>query len=215
MDRLWKINRTLIQKLEDTFYHITDADKESVSTLASFQASYPTRDSMERVFKPIAGTIAESRSKDGLVIVFAELEEDKKYISVEDVRRLIKKMQEAKVITAFFILNAPLSAKANDTLKSSQAPGLLRVVVFSDQDMLFNITKHCRVPKHYILTAVEADAWLTESKLNRSQIPRIFLDDPIVKYIDGLAKDLVKVVRSSPTCGVFVHHVLVMRRLGK
>jgi DNA-directed RNA polymerase I, II, and III subunit RPABC1 len=215
MERLWKINRTLIQKLEDTHYLITDADREAVSTLQLFQASYPTRESMERVFKPIPGTIAESRSPQGLVVVYAELEEDKKHISVEDVRRLIKKMQDTNVITAFFILNASLSSKAADTLRTSQAPGSLRVVVFGDHEMLFNITKHNRVPKHYLLTASESHTWLTEAKLKRSQIPRVFQDDPMVKYIDGLVGDLVKVVRASPTCGVFVHHVTVVRRLGK
>lgn len=214
MERLWKINRTLLQKLEDTYYQVSAVDKKAVASIEDFEAAFPTRDRMERVFLPKVGTTAELKTPLGVLLFFAELEEDKKYIRVEDVRRLIAKMETMSVVNAFFITNAALSSKANDVLRNSQAPGKAQVVVFRDEEMLFNVTRHRRVPKHTLLSPAEANQWLHTVKLKRSQIPRIFEDEPQIKYLGGSSGDLIKVTGPSPTVGSFTRHLVVVRRLG-
>jgi DNA-directed RNA polymerase I, II, and III subunit RPABC1 len=215
MEDLWKINRTLLQKLADTKYLVSEDDKKSVSSLASFEASFPTLESMERIFKPLPNEISATRCPSGVLLCFALLQESKKYIRVEDVRHVLALMAKTGVTTALFIINSALSPKAADILRSSQAPGLLRVVVFEHREILFNVTRHSRVPKHQLLTASEAHEWITKSKLKRSQMPRAFETDPQIKYIDGLNGDIVRIIRPSPTCGTFVHHVVIVRKLGK
>lgn len=215
MERFWRINRTLVQKLQDTHYYINDTEKKAAADLHAFEATFPNRDSMERIFTPLPNTVAATRTPNGVLVCFAELVEDKKYIRVDDVRRLIMKMQDTGVTAAFFILNAALSSKGLDMLRSAQAPDTLRVVVFETRELMFNVTKHSRVPRHELLSSSQAHEWLVSSKLKRSQLPRVFESDPQCKYYDALSGDIIRVTRPSPTCGVFVHNVLVVRKLGK
>jgi DNA-directed RNA polymerase subunit H len=213
MERLWKINRTLVEKLETTGYLVPDEEREAVQSLENFQVRFPSTESMERVFQPQPNTAAMLKSPSGVLIFFSDAPEGKKQITVDEIRRLIDKMEELNTTTCYLIISSPLSTIAQKALASAQAPDLARVVVFQAGELTFNITKHRRVPKHHLLSPKEAKEWLTATKLRRSQIPRIFETDPQAKFLDAVSGELIKVVGPSPTVGTYARHLVVVRRL--
>lgn len=215
MERLWRLNRTLLAKLQDTGYEIPAEETIAMSSLSSFTLAFPNREKLERIFYPRKGSLASERTPSGILLFFAELEEGKRQIGVDDIRRLHDKMEVLKVKLTLFLSNGPLSPKAKQELKKTQAPDLARVVVFEDKEIMFNVSRHKRVPPHRLLTPLEAKKWLDDTKLRRSQIPRIFTDDPQAKYFDALPGDLICVAGYSPTVGRFNRHVVVVMRLGK
>jgi len=213
MERLWKINRIFLEKLEDTFYIIPEEERLAARSLNHFSAAFRSKEQLERVFYPQPNTIAALKTPRGVLLFFAELQEGKKYIRVEDIRLLVAKMESTGVTATFFVINGPLSSKANDILNSIQAPPLRRVIVLRDEETMFNVTRHKRVPKHSLLTPSEAKKWLEQTKLKRSQLPRLFENDPQAKYLGACQGDLVRVTGSSPTVGTFVRILSVARRL--
>jgi len=74
----------------------------------------------------------------------------------------------------------------------------------------FNIFKHELVPKHEILTKEEAEEILKEHHINPYQLPHIRSSDPAVFLIGAKPGDIVKIIRKSPTAGVYVTYRYVV-----
>lgn len=216
MPSLRQINRVLLEKLVATGYDIPAEELATVESTAAFEAAYPQAanqpEVLTRVVMPLPDTAAERKAPNGLLLLFAQLEEGKKTIGKAQARSLIEIMDRENVTTAFFIVNAPLFAQARDYIR--ERSGRLRVVVFSYDQLSFNVSQHRRVPQHLLLSPPEAAEWLRLTKLKRSQLPRIFEDDPQARYLDATHNELIKVVSASPTVGVFVKHLVVVRRIG-
>lgn len=211
MERLWKINRTLVQKFEDTDYLVPNVEREAVESLASFEARFRSRDQLVRVFKPRPDTVAAQRTPLGVLVYFADVEEEKKYILTGAVKDLETELITRRASAAYFIINGPLFHVARSYLDNIAE--LHRVVTFQDIELMFNPTRHRRVPKHILLSPAEASQWKETTGLKPSQIPRIYEDDPQAKYLDARSGDLIKVINPSPTAGFFARHVVVVRRL--
>jgi DNA-directed RNA polymerase subunit H (RpoH/RPB5) len=73
--------------------------------------------------------------------------------------------------------------------------------VFNDVDLLVNIVDNNLVPKHILLSDEEAKDILTEYKINKENLPRIFSGDRIAKYYNIKAGQIVKIIRPSITAG--------------
>lgn len=74
--------------------------------------------------------------------------------------------------------------------------------VFPIHNLLFNISKHSYVPKHDILSSEEAlDIQKRYAIKNKSQFPIILKTDPVARYYDIKAGQLVKITRSSTATG--------------
>lgn len=209
MQRLWRINRVLLQKLQDTHYIVTAADWAAVATLANFEAAYGTQEQLERVFKPKPLTTAASKTPNGLLLFFAQAPADKKHVGVDEVRRLIVKLENCEIGHALFITSGSLSSKAAEILATAQTPPTRRVIVYNDEELLYNVTKHRRVPKHELLSVTEAAEWLAQTGLKRNQLPRILEDDPQAKYLGASQGDLIRVTGSSYVTGQAVRHLHV------
>ncbi len=78
--------------------------------------------------------------------------------------------------------------------------------------------EHDLVPEHYLLSEKEAEGVLAELKVEREQLPKVKRGDPCIKFLEenlGETIDegrVVKVVRRSPTAGVFVAYRVVVER---
>jgi DNA-directed RNA polymerase I, II, and III subunit RPABC1 len=215
MERWWRINRTLVQKLQDTGYEVRPEDEAQVASIQAFEEAYPDAlidsTTMERKFLPLAGTMAESRAPNGVFLAFGVSEG--KNILLGHVDRLEKALQTNRVTTAFFVVNRPIHAKAASYLRT--LADTYRIVVFRQEQLVFNVSRHRRVPKHRLFTPYEASRWLSSTLLKRSQLPRIFEDDAMAKYYDALPTDLVAVTNPSPTVDSFTRVLVVARRLAR
>ena len=76
-----------------------------------------------------------------------------------------------------------------------------------------DILKHELVPHHEILKEEEAKKLLETYKIRKEQLPRILLDDPVVKAINAKEGDIIKIVRKSPTAGESVMYRVVSREI--
>jgi DNA-directed RNA polymerase subunit H len=82
-------------------------------------------------------------------------------------------------------------------------------------DMLveeFNILNHELVPEHIILKEGERKEILEKYKINPMNLPRILINDPVVKALKAKEGDVLKIVRKSRTAGSSVYFRVVVKK---
>lgn len=72
-----------------------------------------------------------------------------------------------------------------------------------------DILKHELVPHHVVLSESEIKKIFKDLDFKQNQLPKIKVDDPVVKDIDGKVGDVLEITRKSPTAGTFVTYRLV------
>lgn len=70
----------------------------------------------------------------------------------------------------------------------------LNIELFTFQNLLFNITKHRLYRPHILLSASEKNKFIQKYG---KQIPKILINDPIVKYFNYKLGDILKIVRKN------------------
>ena len=82
---------------------------------------------------------------------------------------------------------------------------------FEYQDLLINITKHILVPKHSILNDSEKKDLLTKYSIKRdTQLPKLYITDPIAKYYGCRKGNIVKVLRDSVASTSYLTYRIVV-----
>ncbi|HIJ06797.1 MAG: DNA-directed RNA polymerase subunit H [Methanomicrobiales archaeon 53_19] len=75
-----------------------------------------------------------------------------------------------------------------------------------------NVLMHDMVPKHQIMDVEEVHTLLTDYNLTMEQLLKIYHDDPIVKSIDAVPGNVIRITRKSHTAGEAEAFRLVVRR---
>lgn len=76
--------------------------------------------------------------------------------------------------------------------------------------MQFDILKHSNVPKHEILSDDEIEDIFSDVEYEIKQLPKIKVNDPVVKAIDAKEGDILRITRTnSQTAGTFITYRLV------
>lgn len=78
--------------------------------------------------------------------------------------------------------------------------------------MKLDILKHVLVPQHEILREEEVKKLIKTYNISKENLPRILVDDPVVKAIGAKEGDVIKITRNSPTAGKSVVYRLVVAR---
>ncbi|MBR9682133.1 MAG: DNA-directed RNA polymerase subunit H [Candidatus Aenigmarchaeota archaeon] len=74
-----------------------------------------------------------------------------------------------------------------------------------------NILKHFLVPEHVILSDEEKKELLERLNIKLEQLPKLSHKDAVVKAIDAVERDVIKITRDSPTAGVTTYYRLVIK----
>ena len=74
----------------------------------------------------------------------------------------------------------------------------------------FDVLSHKFVPKHVILNEKEIENILKKFKIQKDQLPRILITDPVIKRIGGKVGDVIMIIRDSPTAGVSEFYRIVI-----
>ena len=98
-----------------------------------------------------------------------------------------------------------LSPSAGKGLQASEMRSF-RIEVFTEAELLVNITKHMLVPKHEVLSDAEKGQLLDRYKLSNSQLPRILQNDPVARYYGLVRGQVVRIIRSSETAGHYTSY---------
>ncbi|NOZ81713.1 MAG: DNA-directed RNA polymerase subunit H [Candidatus Micrarchaeota archaeon] len=77
--------------------------------------------------------------------------------------------------------------------------------------MALNVLEHVLVPKHEILSEEEKKRLLETLNISEKQLPKILLNDPVVKALGAKEGDVIKITRKSPTAGKSFYYRLVVK----
>lgn len=93
------------------------------------------------------------------------------------------------------------------TVVNNNATSETKVQVFHIRELMFNPFRHELVPNHEILTNEEADQVVKSLNLkSNTQLPLIFQDDPIARYLFVKCGQVVKITRNSITSGTYNYY---------
>ncbi len=73
-----------------------------------------------------------------------------------------------------------------------------------------DILQHVLVPKHEVVSEKEKKDILKKFNVKEEQLPKILLDDPVVKKIKAKPGDVIKITRESPTAGKTFYYRIVV-----
>jgi len=74
----------------------------------------------------------------------------------------------------------------------------------------FNPLEHKMVPNHEILDESDLKKKLAEFNIEKEQMPKIKVTDPVAVYIKAKVGDVVRITRDSPTAGKAIFYRLVI-----
>jgi DNA-directed RNA polymerase subunit H len=73
-----------------------------------------------------------------------------------------------------------------------------------------SLQDHILVPVHEILKKEEAEELLKTLNIEKEQLPKIKVDDPIAKEIGAKVGDIIRIIRESQTAGKSIAYRLVV-----
>lgn len=82
--------------------------------------------------------------------------------------------------------------------------------VFKTMEIVRDISKHFLVPKHILLSKEEAEQFMEEYSLKKRDMGRIFIDDPMVRYLYAKKDDIIQIIRGSLISGYSTYYRLVV-----
>ena len=82
--------------------------------------------------------------------------------------------------------------------------------LFTQEELLVNITHHQLVPKRSVLLDSEKAELLKWYRAKESQLPKIQCEDPVAKYFGVRRGQVMKIVRPSETAGRYVTYRLAV-----
>jgi DNA-directed RNA polymerases I, II, and III subunit RPABC1 len=135
-------------------------------------------------------------------------EEDK--VGVKPIRLYLNDMNEHEIKHAILVIKDCITPFARSEIEKIQRENLVIVEVFTEKELLFDITEHELVPKHELLCDAEKEQLLKDFSLKEAQLPRILITDPICRYYGLQKRDIVKITRPSETGGKYINYRIVV-----
>jgi DNA-directed RNA polymerase I, II, and III subunit RPABC1 len=130
-------------------------------------------------------------------------------ISKANVIAKIKEIQEEKGDEIKIILC--LKEEPNNSILQELKNIQYRFVeIFTQNSLVFNITKHEIVPKHRIMDPEESKAVLEKYKIKPENLPYISRADPIAKYYGAKGGQIMEITRFEPSTGKSIYYRLVV-----
>ncbi|KAL4289627.1 hypothetical protein GQ457_14G018600 [Hibiscus cannabinus] len=175
--RFYLARKTAWEMLNDRGYTVPDS--ELTRTLPEFRSHFGDKPDLDRL--RIHSSLSSNPSKK-ILVVFMGTEG----IGKSSVCGLRDQILNQSLSGLILVLQSKMSSFAQKELDSFP----FKVEVFQIADLYVNITKHCLMPKHQILTAEEKRNLLNKYQLEEKQLPQMVRTDPIARYY-GLEKGAV------------------------
>ncbi len=192
--RLYKVWKTLNEMMEDRGY---EKNKNANMNKEEFIQEFSKQAKLKGVFIKIG-----PNNPDNVFRTYYEYNPDPK-LNIDTIKNLVEFMKSFNKINSGILISAgKLTQQAK--LRIMEINTHIPVETFSIGELVVNITKHVLVPKHILLKPEEKDQLLKRYRIKPSQLPKIFITDPVAKYLGLKRGDVVKIVRFSETAGKYI-----------
>merc|ERR1712226_474354 len=202
---LWRIRKTIMQMCHDRDYIVKQEELDQ--TLDEFKdefGSKPSQDQPKR--KDLTVLVMKYSDPSDQLIVFFPDEKNSK-VGVKTLKSYCDKMQTEKIFRGILVVNSGMTPSAKKMVTEMLPKYVLEM--FTEQELLINITEHELVPMHQVLTDEEKIELLKRYKITDILLPRIQKIDPISRYYGVQAGQVFKIIRRSETAGRYVTYRLV------
>lgn len=82
--------------------------------------------------------------------------------------------------------------------------------VFKQMEIIRDISKHHIVPEHILLSKEDSERVMTEYKIKKKDLPRIYIDDPMARYLYAQKDDIIQIIKESIYSGYATSYRLVV-----
>ncbi|KYH39608.1 MAG: DNA-directed RNA polymerase subunit H [Candidatus Bathyarchaeota archaeon B63] len=177
--------------------------EKKVNLLLNFRGYQIESETQEKYYKDLS-IITKRDGKRLLLRIIQESQLISGKVGVRQVRKMREKIIKEGydggiLIGTGFSYSAKKEARSKDIeiIEISKIPS-------------FNIFKHDLVPKHEILSKEEAEELLKKHHISPYQLPHIRRSDPAIFLIGAKPGDIIKIIRKSPTAGIYVTYRYVV-----
>ncbi len=150
-------------------------------------------------------------TKNNSIFVFFPEEEKGVKVGVKPIRTYKNEMLEANIKNAIIIVRDGITSFAKNSIQTdlrSDDPFIIEI--FTESELLIDITEHISVPKHELLSYEEKQDLLKKLDIKESQLPKMVITDPISRYYGLNKKDVVRITRISETAGIYFNYRIVI-----
>ena len=192
--RLYKVWKTINEMMEDRGYY---KDPDSNMSRDEFFQKLSQKQKMNGVFSK-----KDPNNPDASLHTYFKYMPDLK-LNMSTISNFVEEMKNIQAIdSGIIIIAGKLTQQAKQ--KIDEINTQIRVEVFTEGELVVNITKHELVPKHILLSPEQKSELLKRYNIKQSQLPKIFVTDPVAKYHGLKRGDVVKIVRVSETAGKYI-----------
>lgn len=196
--RLFRIRKTIMEMLKDRGYIVVDEDL--AMNFKQFKEKFG--DSIRRENLDFSKCKRDNPS-DQICIFFPQ----EAKVGVGQIKPCFEKMKDANVHRGIVVATS-LTPSAKKAIQD--AVRIYRLEIFTEAELLVNISRHMLVPEHQLLTDAEKKSLLDRYHLKETQLPRIQLSDPIARYYGLQRGQVVKIIRPSETAGRYITYRFVI-----
>lgn len=131
--------------------------------------------------------LIKKNDESELVIFFSTFEK----LNTSILKEYIKEIEKNKINHMIIIYKNKITSSVNKIRSNIYH---LTIELFSFSNLLFNITKHCLYHPHIILNTSDKNMFI---KKYGKQIPKILINDSVVRYFNFQIGDILKIIRKN------------------
>jgi DNA-directed RNA polymerase subunit H (RpoH/RPB5) len=158
----------------------------------------------------------EKKTKTKMFIFFLPTSSLSSSVGIDVVKKFSKLVLIFGCNEGVLISEKPLTSKSKEILEYSNTSGedrenVYNIISYVD-DEFFNITDHCLSPKILkIYSGKELEEFVEKENIDPKNLPRITINDPIVKFYRARIGDVIKMKRKTGISGSLINEQIVYR----
>jgi len=139
----------------------------------------------------ILNNIYYNDDDESILVQYASKGTSSKEISKEIIKKFLKKLNNINF--GILITDSKLSSGSNELIITQSNEN---IQIFRENELNVNPTKRLAFNNYRLIPKNQEEQKLKELKSIKSQLPKILIDDPIVKYYNFKHKDLIQIERN-------------------
>jgi DNA-directed RNA polymerase I, II, and III subunit RPABC1 len=129
-------------------------------------------------------------------------------MGIKQLSVFIKDIEKCAIKNAIIVVNE-ITPFVNTEIVNISKTKSINVEIFTESELIMDITKHELVPKHELLTNDEKNKLFSDFKINETQLPKMLTSDPVSRYYGLKDGNVVRITRPSETGGTYITYKLV------